>query len=708
MREGRGLHEGDRGHSMHSDPLEDPCVTPATESTPPTSETRQSSNPVEPDHAELLALLANDVAGTKTFDEALEVLLRSLCEQAEFSVAQAWTRRMRDAMLECAPSWYAVAPGFAQFRAAGLARSFERGGGIPGRVWETGRYVWVEDVRVDPRFRRREEAAAAGLAGGLFVPVVADDEVVAVIELFSTTKRPEDPSVVDLARDVAQRIAPCLRRRRAIEESHLLYTALEQMTEAVVITTAEDDPVVVFVSSAFERITGFSAEEVIGRRFLEVTDPSGDDASLGRLRRALQERHAFFAELRGKRKNGTHYASEWSGSVVTKADGSCQSFIFLHRDMTALDREQQDRARLAESVRKAVTEWQRTFDAIDTPIWILDLKGHVVRLNSHAQNLSGRRYSATIGALIADLGSGEPWSTAAELVTCAARTRTAVAVKVQDEVTRATWDLTATIVDGSRPAGAQAEVPPRVLVVARDITRLVTLQESLRKSETMATMGAIVAGVAHEVRNPLFGISATIDALELRLEESSAYREYTAVLRTEVSRLTTLMSELLEYGRPSRLELQRGSFAAVIEEAVHDCLPLAREAAVTITHRSADDLPSLVMDTARLTQVFRNLIENAIQHSRRGDTVELLARHDPVTATVVCTVRDRGPGIRDEDLAHIFEPFFTRRRGGTGLGLSLVWRFVEEHSGTVVPSHAPGGGALLTVTFPTSPKKEAI
>ncbi len=672
---------------------------------PSQSTAKRSSDPVQ-DHA---ALLSEGIEQAKTLDSTLAVLLRSLCEQADFSVAQAWKRRMRDAMLECAAPWFSIAPGFEQFRTVTQAYSFERGGGIPGLVWERAKTTWIEDVGADPRFRRRSAARDAGLAGGLFVPVKAEDgEVIALIELLSTRKRPMDPTVMQLAEGVAKRMAPYLLQRRIAEEANVLYTALGQMTEAVVIATAEDDPVVVFVSSAFERITGFCAEDVVGRRFFEVINPSSNDASFERLRLALQERQAFFAELRGTRKDGTPYVGEWSGSVVTKANGECESFIFLHRDITALSREQQHRARLAESVRKAVTEWQRTFDAIDMPIWILDLQGHVVRLNSHAQHLSGKRYSAMLGSPIGGLGVGEPWSTAAELVTCAARSRTTVAVKVRDEATRATWDLTATIVDGSRAAGPRPEVPPRVLVVGRDITGLVVLQESLRKSETMAAMGAIVAGVAHEVRNPLFGISATVDALEATLTETPAYREYAAILGTEVGRLTTLMSELLEYGRPTRLELAPGSVSDVIEEAVRDCLPLATGANVSISSRTAGGLPSVAMDTARLTQAFRNLIENAIQHSSRGETIEVLARHDSNAATVVCTVRDHGPGFRDDDLPHVFEPFFTRRRGGTGLGLSLVWRFVDEHDGTVVAEQANGGGALLTVTLPVYAQKEEL
>ena len=237
------------------------------------------------------------------------------------------------------------------------------------------------------------------------------------------------------------------------------------------------------------------------------------------------------------------------------------------------------------------------------------------------------------------------------------------------------------------------------------------LQESVRRSQTMAAMGALVAGVAHEVRNPLFNISSTLDAFEARFSSRPEDRRLLDTLRRELDRLGNLMSDLLAYGKPSELDLAPGSVADAARDAVVFCESLASQAKVRLSF-SEERTPLVIMDRARLAQVFQNLIQNAIQHSPPGGEVRVhafVAAEPRVVAA--CSVRDAGPGFAPEDLARVFEPFFTRRRGGTGLGLSLVQRVVELHGGSVAAGNHADGGGLLTVRVPaiqSSPRGVSI
>jgi signal transduction histidine kinase len=231
------------------------------------------------------------------------------------------------------------------------------------------------------------------------------------------------------------------------------------------------------------------------------------------------------------------------------------------------------------------------------------------------------------------------------------------------------------------------------------------LQASLRRSETMSAMGALVAGVAHEVRNPLFGVSSTLDAMEARFGDREEYRRYMEVLRGEIERLSDLMRELLEYGNPPGQALSPSSIAEVVTQALAVCGPLAQHTRVAITNRVPEDLVPIMMQPSRMVQVFRNLIENALQHTPPGGSVRLEAGEvaDNGRRWVEFVVEDSGPGFETEDLARIFEPFFSRRQGGTGLGLSIVHRIVEEHGGQVSAANGFGGGAVLTVRLPAAP-----
>jgi len=234
------------------------------------------------------------------------------------------------------------------------------------------------------------------------------------------------------------------------------------------------------------------------------------------------------------------------------------------------------------------------------------------------------------------------------------------------------------------------------------------LHASLRQAETMSAMGSLVAGFAHQVRNPLFGISSVLDAIEARGGEVEAFGKHTAVLRREVERLIALTQELFEYGKSSGLQLAAASISDVIREAASARASLAEERGVRIVLDEKAGVGNLLVDRPRLVRVFENVLENALQHSTRGSEVTVTIRvAEDGDAAIECVVEDAGPGIADEDLPHVLEPFFTRRRGGTGLGLSIVQRIVEEHGGRVVVTNRRRGGAAVVVRLPRSGSQAA-
>ncbi len=243
------------------------------------------------------------------------------------------------------------------------------------------------------------------------------------------------------------------------------------------------------------------------------------------------------------------------------------------------------------------------------------------------------------------------------------------------------------------------------VVVVKDISdrrRSQELQESLRRSETLSAMGRLVGGVAHEVRNPLFAISATLDAWEDEFGDRPEHREYVGLLRAEVERMTSLMQSLLEYGKPPPTRVPAAPIQDVVLRAVRACDGRATAAGVVLQPSLPQTPLVLPMDRERLQQVFQNLIENATQHSPRGAGVRISVqgRGQPGEGEIVCIVEDSGPGFREEDLDRVFEPFFTRRKGGTGLGLAIVMRIVAEHGGDIGAANRPQGGAVMTVRLP--------
>ncbi|WP_223646043.1 ATP-binding protein [Corallococcus sp. EGB] len=352
------------------------------------------------------------------------------------------------------------------------------------------------------------------------------------------------------------------------------------------------------------------------------------------------------------------------------------------------------RQRLNDSFRRSAMEWRRTFDAVTSPMLVLSADGFIHRMNDAAraffedQDPSGQPLAVTIGS--------PPWSSAASLVEELRVMRGSMSRQVQDAASGRTWELSASWVD------EQASEDARIILVAVEITRLLELQAHVRRSETMAAMGAIVAGVAHEVRNPLFSISAVVDAIEATSGAQAELQPYLDVLRGEVRRLTHLTQELFEYGRPARGEWTDGAVGAVVADALSACALTSDKAAVKLERALPDTLPPVHMDARRLFHVFRNVVENAVQHSPQGATVHVTAEavEEAGRPWVRCTVHDGGPGFKNEDLPHVFEPFFSKRRGGTGLGLSIVQRILDEHQGRIRLSNHPQGGAEVIILLP--------
>jgi len=317
-----------------------------------------------------------------------------------------------------------------------------------------------------------------------------------------------------------------------------------------------------------------------------------------------------------------------------------------------------------------------------------------VRLNRSAMEQVGRPFRECLDRPVAEMGSGEPWSTAAGM-DLEMRGPHAAFRQIRNAKDGRSWDLAVTRMSN---AGEDA----RFLLLIRDVTAVAELQESVRQAEKMVAMGTLTAGVAHEVRNPLFAISANVDALEMVLEGREDVAELVEAVKGQVRRLRDLMVDLLELGRPATVTLAAGLLDPVVDAAVQGCKALAEQAEVRVGRRGVGGPYAAMVDHGRLLQVLDNLLENAIQHSPRGGSVwvEMTGFREEERDWVRCAVLDEGSGFHLDDLSRVFEPFFSRRRGGTGLGLSIAHRIVEQHAGRLRARNREDGGAAVVVELP--------
>jgi PAS domain S-box-containing protein len=408
--------------------------------------------------------------------------------------------------------------------------------------------------------------------------------------------------------------------------------------------------------------------------------------------------------------------------IRTKAGAMRDGLVSL--ELIELDREAHllvdakdvtEQKRVSAALRESEERFRRLVQDLGVGVVVLDPDFRILLCNPAATTMLGLPRHELLGRVIHELPfeslreDGTPFPTTEHPSSVARRTGRPVHHVVLGHRVRGradwAWHLVA----------AEPQVEPdgavrQIVVTFYDITErrlaeehLVELQASLRRTETMSALGAVVAGVAHEVRNPLFAISATVDAFEARFGAEPKHARYIQALRREVERLSELMSALLDYGRPPSLELAEHALEDLITRAVGHCTALAQSTNVRIEVELPGTLPRLRLDASRMVQVYQNLIDNAVRHSPADGVVTVRAavvREADVSWSEV-TVADRGSGIPEDDLPHVFEPFFSRRHGGTGLGLSIVQRIVEQHGGEVRAANRPDGGAIMVVRLPS-------
>ncbi|MBI4966333.1 MAG: GAF domain-containing protein [Desulfomonile tiedjei] len=253
------------------------------------------------------------------------------------------------------------------------------------------------------------------------------------------------------------------------------------------------------------------------------------------------------------------------------------------------------------------------------------------------------------------------------------------------------------------------------LIFIQDVTQRKHMEEHIRRSDRLVSLGVLAAGIAHEMRNPLTGLSLLMDDVHDHLPDGSQARDLVRRSLQEIDRLENLINGLLDFAAPSRqVNLEVRPLGDVLHKTLFLLRKLCRNHKVTLNGHADESLPLLHLDADKLQQALLNLLLNAVQAMPEGGDLTVEVKEVPALESLLSgpavriIVSDTGTGIAPEDIPYIFDPFFTRSPSGCGLGLAIVHGIVQEHKGRISVSSELGKGTTFQVDLPTAqePSKE--
>ncbi len=581
------------------------------------------------DESRLLKHLVLSVAQAPDTISAMATALREICRATGWDYGEAWLPEADDDVLALHPVWHTASLELSRFETEFEGTRWVKGQGLPGRVWASRAPEWLHDLTDSSAFVRAAAAARTGFQAGLGVPVLAGDDVVAVVVFFTRHPRPAEEQRVGLVNAALAPLGPVIQRMRAEEALKTLNRTLERR---------------------------------VAERTAELEQSNAD------LRAEIAKRASFERELRS------------SEAKLKRA----QTLAGLGSFELSLD-------------TAAQTHWS-------------DEACRILGIGAPASSMT------TSGFVEAAVHGDDR----ARVALCFEQA--VLARKPFDIEYRVEWPNgdVRTVFNAGRPLYKRGR-PVKLACTVLDVTErrdaeqaLLEYRNELAHLARVATVGELATGLAHELNQPLSAISHTAQAclrwLQSGRTDQREILEQLQHVSAEARRASEIVRRLREYLRKRTTQHTRVDLNAVVEDTLRLLERSAQQAGVRVNRELAQPLPSVTADEIQIGQVILNVVRNAIEaladDSGPQRVISITTSH--AADTVLMEVEDSGPGIGRDDLGKVFEPFFTTRTDGLGMGLAISRTLVEACGGTLVALPSPGSsrGVTFRLSLPVMSTQE--
>ena len=486
---------------------------------------------------------------------------------------------------------------------------------------------------------------------------------------------------------------------------------------------------VVYWNKGAENTFGYSKNEAIGRELRELIIP-GDQVEEEEnfFNDLMNSGHSTFESVR-KRKDGSLIYVDISTQVILDHQSRVKFILSCKKDIT-------DRKRVDEALESSELRYRRLFESAKDGILILDAdSGQIVDVNPYLIEMLGISKAELSGKELWEIGPFKD-IVASKIAFAELRRRRYMRYEnlpLQDRVglirqvefvsnsylAGENRVIQCNIRDITEPKLAEAELlrinqslKGTLAELQTKTDELASMTQQLWQASKLATMGELAASIAHELNNPLATISMRAEHLVGQLPADDPSRQSLLVIEQEVERMASLVSNLLLFGRRGHQQISTVNIVEELNNSLQFLNYHLRSRGIDVATYFANDLPTIHADTQQLRQVFLNLLTNASDAMPDGGTLTVRAKQHALETgapAVMLEFSDSGVGVEPEDLPKLWEPFFTTKPEGkgTGLGLPICRRAVEEHRGTIDIESLPGKGTTVRIILPATETETA-
>ncbi|MFH1018289.1 MAG: PAS domain S-box protein [Pseudomonadota bacterium] len=479
-------------------------------------------------------------------------------------------------------------------------------------------------------------------------------------------------------------ITDMVRAREALRESEEFFRQIAENIEEVFWMTDVQKTRMIYISPTYETIWGQTKDSLYKRpgAWFDAVHP--EDRERVRNAVAKQAMGEFDEEYRILRPDGTTRWIRDRAFPVRDGAGNVYRIAGIAEDITELKNSEYDLRLLANISEKSV-------DAIST----LGPDGKYASWNRAAENIFGYKAEEILGR--------DPWTTIVPLERLA-ETRALFeadpfsVVQVRTERLHKSGKRIPVMVTMFPLVDERGKLLGRA-GIHQDLTQIAEMERRLMEQSRMAAIGSMAAGIAHEIRNPLFGISSVAQILSREIADKPQLAELANSMLEEIERLNKLLRNLLMYTRPSRLELEDARPKDLIEQVLTLNAENIKSQGIRVNREFKPEEAQVRVDPSQIRQVILNLCLNAVQASPLGSVIEIKST---VTGEKGWTfqIHNDGEPIDLRNLSRIFEPFFSTKREGSGLGLSVCKKLIVDHGGTIECASSREEGTTFTFTIP--------